>query len=1163
MFEKNLTALIRGIRSNKNNEDQYIRNCLDEIRNEVRRNDIDIKAQAVTKLFYLHMIGYDMSWASFHVIEVMSSAKYVHKRIGYIAAATSFRPDTDVLMLCTNLIKKSDVGMQDLSSNNYLETALALNGLAAIATPDLGRDLTPDLVAMLNHSRPYIRKRVILVLYKVFLKYPESLRIAFPRLKEKLEDPDPSVVSAAVNVICELARRNPKSYLPLAPQLYSLLTNSSNNWMLIKIIKLFGALVPLEPRLIKKLVPPITNLIQTTQAMSLLYECIQTVILGGMIAAEKDGVDDANDSALARLCVSKLKLFIEDADQNLKYLGLHALCKLLPLRPRVVTEHREIVLECLDDKDISIRMRALELLTGMVTKKNLPDIVKRLMLQLLPPAPSAEGGSLGSSLTSADKSYSKEVIERILGICSKDTYEMISDFEWYITILSRLAKVPFVTVGDKISAQLVDICVRVKSVREFAVNQMIVLLNDSALMDSASMEENNADVIYAAAWICSEYSNRSFVTDKQALVSTLTSDAILKLPFSIQAICVHAALKLFASWTSSESGDLELNSSIYGLILSLQKFESSSDIEVQERASTSRLLLNYIHERTLQDGNGTPEIVALRALFGGELNPVAPNAQKRVPVPEGLDLDAWIFEPKVVLLDTYNDEEEDDGMWTGSDTKKYTELIESDEVKSERRQQREAQRRNDPYYIPSAQDDVDNIPIVKLTLDDLPDPVAKPKKIKKKSKKKENELVNNLPDVRQVTYEINKGFEMPENVGTEADEAELLDDLERRRKAAADDPDTLAVLSVDLSGLGGKSTFEDGRAAILSSDLQAKATNQLLITRKRVDSDSPVKKTKAKKEKAATVDGSEVKKKKKKKTTEADGEEKPRVKKVKTKAKKEASGTTEPASPAVVSPTSLIDIADGPVPVVELDLSERSVFVSENLSLVYSFESDFDAEHSLLVVKVVLESHPTNLATVPPFQLSLLSTSPVICSPDTSLLASTTLQFDALNSKSSVVLHIPLSSEPILVAPPTLTVKVECPENTSLDGEAVLQLPVSIYLKNPTAVQINPTEFAAQLATTSLFPFSSSSQFAIDSPADFSKALDIVVKRLGVATVEVVSEAVSVYSQTFNGIHVAGLIKHRQTKGRTGSKSSISVDLKSGDQALLGALLEDLSLLEF
>lgn len=52
------------------------------------------------------MFGYDMSWASFHVLEVMSSPKYLQKRVGYLAAAQSFRAETEVLMLATNLLKK-------------------------------------------------------------------------------------------------------------------------------------------------------------------------------------------------------------------------------------------------------------------------------------------------------------------------------------------------------------------------------------------------------------------------------------------------------------------------------------------------------------------------------------------------------------------------------------------------------------------------------------------------------------------------------------------------------------------------------------------------------------------------------------------------------------------------------------------------------------------------------------------------------------------------------------------------------------------------------------------------------------------------------------------------------------------------------------------------
>lgn len=68
---------------------------------------VDIKATALLKLVYLEMYGHDMSWASFHILEVMSSAKYPQKRVGYLAAVQSFRTDTDVLMLATNLLKKA------------------------------------------------------------------------------------------------------------------------------------------------------------------------------------------------------------------------------------------------------------------------------------------------------------------------------------------------------------------------------------------------------------------------------------------------------------------------------------------------------------------------------------------------------------------------------------------------------------------------------------------------------------------------------------------------------------------------------------------------------------------------------------------------------------------------------------------------------------------------------------------------------------------------------------------------------------------------------------------------------------------------------------------------------------------------------------------------
>ena len=94
---------------------------------------------------------------------------------------------------------------------------------------------------MLNHSRAHIRKRTVLALFKIIQQYPDALPYCLPRLREKLSDPDPSVVSATVNLFCELARRTAKDFLILAPPLFDLLTSSANNWMLIKVIKLVRA----------------------------------------------------------------------------------------------------------------------------------------------------------------------------------------------------------------------------------------------------------------------------------------------------------------------------------------------------------------------------------------------------------------------------------------------------------------------------------------------------------------------------------------------------------------------------------------------------------------------------------------------------------------------------------------------------------------------------------------------------------------------------------------------------------------------------------------------------------------------------------------------------------------------------------------------------------
>ena len=114
----------------------------------------------------------------------------------------------------------------------------------------------------------------------------------------------------------------------------------------------------------------------------------------------------------AQLCSEKLRTeFIEHPDQNLKFLGLQGLVSLMRSHPRVVAEHKDLVIQCLEDDDTTVRLQALELLTGMVSRSNLTDIVWKLMEHVRD--------------SDADTVYRDELIKKILFICSRDHYKYV------------------------------------------------------------------------------------------------------------------------------------------------------------------------------------------------------------------------------------------------------------------------------------------------------------------------------------------------------------------------------------------------------------------------------------------------------------------------------------------------------------------------------------------------------------------------------------------------------------------------------------------------------------------------------------------------------------------------------------------------------------------
>jgi AP-3 complex subunit delta-1 len=307
--------------------------------------------------------------------------------------------------------------------------------------------------------------------------------------------------------------------------------------------------------------------------------------------------------------------------------------KILQTNPKSVHAHKDLVMNCLDDKDESIRLRALNLLYGMVSKKTLMEIIKKLMHHVS----KAEGTH-----------YRDELLAKIIDICSQNNYQYVTNFEWYVTVLVELARMDGTKHGKLIAAQLLDVAIRVESVREFCVKQMSILIeniNIFGINTIASTNLNICEVLFAATWICGEFSK--YLEDPIIVMNSMLKTNVTALPGHIQAAFVQNIFKLYAVILNKHlaiDNDIESGKELTkDLIEKIQIFEQSSDLEVQERACSMLQMLKYVQRMLEKDDISIND--EIQVLFEGELNPIAAKAQKKVPIPEGLDLDEWINDP--------------------------------------------------------------------------------------------------------------------------------------------------------------------------------------------------------------------------------------------------------------------------------------------------------------------------------------------------------------------------------------------------------------------------------------------------------------------------------------------------------------------------------------
>lgn len=367
---------------------------------------------------------------------------------------------------------------------------------------------------------------------------------------------------------------------------------------------------------------------------------------------------------------------------------------------------QNVIMDCLDDPDISIRLQALELAVQMTTSDTLQDIVNRLLTQLLtsqqsfqqdPRDDTIPSGRItgdtenATSMTqkrvnnSLPAEYKIDVATRILDICSRENYADIVDFEWYIEILEKLLKLlPHINasrrggLGDdsmnsaldadlaaRIGAECRSVAVRVRAVREKATRTAESFL---FLVDMQQIYQNALFAYVGAlgpvAWMIGEFSQYLLFPDR--ILNILTNPSNKLLPRTVLVLYLQAIPKVFLRLINSEhmwsaSSHPQHSITLARLIAFMEDLGTHPILDVQERATEFLELLRLAKDVLQPNTTGKPPFLVseiLPGLFKGlELNSVSIEAQKRVPLPTGLDLD------KAMSTTTPTATGEDRDMW--------------------------------------------------------------------------------------------------------------------------------------------------------------------------------------------------------------------------------------------------------------------------------------------------------------------------------------------------------------------------------------------------------------------------------------------------------------------------------------------------------------------
>mmetsp|Transcript_8755 Transcript_8755/g.27024 ORF Transcript_8755/g.27024 Transcript_8755/m.27024 type:complete len:1015 (+) Transcript_8755:176-3220(+) len=480
---KGLQIFIADIRScpNKEQEEKRVERELSKIRQKFTNpkaiSGYD-KKKYVWKLLYAYMLGYEIDFGHFQAVELCSSVKFSEKTAGYLAMSNLLSDNSEILRLVVNSVK------HDMASGNEQVAALALNTVANVGGAEFADNLFADISKMMLSTStvltPYIKRKACICLLRLYRRDSDTLQpeLWCRKMSELFRDRDVGLLTSAAGFmlgILEQGNFNEQEWAEVVPAVAQCLHNFVQGecpehyeyyhvpapWLqskLLRILQFFPAgFLARDPDTLKSINGILHNILTKPAAQRAPPTPGDKYKKRGKADAERQNRSNAEHAILfeamnlmihleercdpetTRTAAGLLGSFISSTDANIRYLGLETMARLATNigTHEHLERYKNLILEKMQETDVSIRRQALNLLYALCRPENWQQIVDELL------------NLLGNS----DALLQEELVLKIAILAEKNA----PHHHWYVDVVFKMLESAPDAVSDDVWFRVVQV----------------------------------------------------------------------------------------------------------------------------------------------------------------------------------------------------------------------------------------------------------------------------------------------------------------------------------------------------------------------------------------------------------------------------------------------------------------------------------------------------------------------------------------------------------------------------------------------------------------------------------------------------------------------------------------------------------------------------------